>query len=96
VPLRAQLDKLERVERRLCLGAGKELADGFLLALVAFLDRPLLRAGDQVERDVRRRRCAVHRVVDGRVCAAEDRLRVGPVGLGPLEHTVGELARECQ
>ena len=94
--LRAQLDQLKCVERRLCLRTGEELADCFLLSLVAFLDRPMLRSFDQIEGGVRCRRSAVNCVVYGRAGSTEDRLSVGPVGLGPLERLVGQLPCECQ
>ena len=94
VPLRAQLDELECVQRRLRLRAGEKLADRFLLATVALLDRPLLRAGDQFERGVRCRCGAVHGVVHRGPRPAENRLCVRPVRLGPLEWLVGQLVRE--
>ena len=77
--LRAPLDDRERVRRRLRLRADEQLGHRVLLGRVALLDRPVLRARDQVERDVRRARRAVHGVVDARARLADDRLEVRPV-----------------
>ena len=77
--LRAPLDDGERIRGRLRLRADEELRHRVLLGGVALLDRPVLRARDQVERDVRRARRAVHRVVDPRACLAHDGFELRPV-----------------
>src|SRR5580765_5575755 len=88
---RALLDELERVDRRLRLRAGEQLADGLLLAGVTLLDRRALRPFDQVECRVRSGSRTVHRVVDVVPRTAEDLPRVRPVGLEALERADGEL-----
>ena len=78
--LRAPLDDGEGVRRSLRLRADEQLGHRALLRRVAFLERPILRAGDQVERDVRRARRAVHGVVDraSASCAPRSRARTSP------------------
>ena len=94
MPLRAVLDELERVDRRLRLRARQQLADRILLTTVALCYRPLVCALDQVEGHVRCRRRPVDGIVDRGARSAEDRLRVRPVRLLPFERLCGELARE--
>src|SRR5439155_12107658 len=94
VLLGALLDELERVNRGLRLRPGEEVADCLLLATVALCDRPVARALDQAERDIRGGSGAVDGVVDSGPGTAEDRLRVGPVGLSALGGQSGELAHE--
>ena len=83
--LRPPLDDGERVRGRLRLRADEQLPHRRLLGGVALLDRQLLRGCDQLERDVRRPRRAVHRVLDARARLAHDRVELRPVGLGALD-----------
>ncbi len=92
--LRPLLDEVERVDGRLRLCSWQELADRLLLPAIAVLERPLLRALDEVECGVRRGRRAVNGVVDARPCAPEDRLGVGPVRLRPLLRILRQLPRK--
>ena len=78
--LRAPLDDGERVRGRLRLRADEQLGHRVLLGRVALFERPVLRARDQVERDVRRARRAVHRVVDARARLAQHGVELRPVG----------------
>ena len=74
------LDEVEGVHPGLRLRAGQEIGERVLLGGVALLDRPLGRAGDQVEGAVRGERDAVHGVVDGVARLGADLRRVGEVG----------------
>ena len=64
--LGAALDEVEGVDGRLRLWPRQQLCQGVLLGAVALLERPLRRAGDQLEGPVRRRRGTVHRIVHAR------------------------------
>ena len=92
--LRAPLDEVEGVDRRLRLVSGQQLCDRLLLLAVALLDRPRRGALDQVERAIRGGGGAVHGVVDVRARAAHDRLELGPVRLAALDRRLHELERE--
>jgi len=84
--LRPPLDDSERVRGGLRLRADEQLRHCVLLGGVALVERPVTRAGDEVERDVGRARRAVHRVVDLRARLAHDRLELRPVCLRALDH----------
>ncbi len=71
--LRPALDEVERIQRRLRLAAGQQLAHRLLLGAVALLERPAgAGALDEVERHVRSGRRAVHLPVQPRACLADD------------------------
>ncbi len=84
-PLRAPFDDGERVRGRLRLRRDEQLGHRVLFGGIAFVDRPVARAGDEIERDVGRARRAVHRVVDLRARLAHHGLELRPVGLRALE-----------
>ena len=92
--LRSLLDEPEGIDRRLRLRPRQELADRLSFTRVALFDRPLLRALDQVERRVGRRRGAVHRVVDARARSPKQRFGIRPVRICAFERPVCELTRE--
>ena len=85
LPLRAPLHEIERVERGLRLAAEDQVGDRLFLLAVALFDRPARRSLDQVERAVRRDRCAVDGVVELRAGAADRLLHLGRVRRLPLE-----------
>ena len=78
--LHATLDDVESVDRRLRLGAGKELGERVLLGEVALLERPGGGAFDEVEGAMRGGRGAVNLVVDLESGAAADLRSVGEIG----------------
>ena len=92
--LRAPLDDGERIRRGPRLRADEQLGHRTLLRCVALRERPVLRARDQVQRDIRRTCRAVHGVVDARPRFANDRVELRPVRLDALE--LAELAREAE
>ena len=74
-------------------GLDEQLGHRLLLGGVALLDRPVPRAGDQVERDVRRARRSVHRVVDARARLAQRPCRA-PTSRAPLARRLDSSTRE--
>ncbi len=88
--LRPALDDREAVDGVARLRADEQLAHRLRFGVIALLDRPVLRSGNEVERDIRRACRAVNGVVDARARLAHDRLELRPVGLDTFD-----LAREC-